>query len=149
MAGASFITLAMAMILEFIIYSRRHFVSSIPAGTKRLAASASLYGAQMALGYILMLLAMTYSGPLFMCVILGLVSGHILFNAKDSILSTRKNIFKVQASESEINTENPNYGAASSGIECAKPPTKKEKQKTESQDMDVPEGLTPCCQNEL
>jgi hypothetical protein len=38
------------------------------------------------MGYMLMLVIMIYSGPLFMSVITGLVGGHILFNAKDSLL---------------------------------------------------------------
>merc|ERR1711968_2989 len=41
-----------------------------------------LYGVNLAFGYFLMLIAMTYSSGLFSMVILGLVVGHGLFNMK-------------------------------------------------------------------
>merc|ERR1711933_684484 len=56
------------------------------AGPLRLLVSAVFYGFQLAIGYILMLIIMIYSGALFLAVVLGLVIGHVLFNAKDAIL---------------------------------------------------------------
>merc|ERR1719410_1636391 len=56
------------------------------AGTRRLLVSAIFYGLQLTMGYLLMLIIMIYSGALFFAVILGLVIGHILFNAKDAIM---------------------------------------------------------------
>jgi copper chaperone CopZ len=44
---------------------------------------ASLYAVQVAMGYFLMLIAMTYQAELFCCVILGLSAGHALFSLQE------------------------------------------------------------------
>ena len=59
-----------------------------------------------------MLVVMTYSGPLFLCIVLGLAGGHALFNAK-----------------ALLKADNENGTGDGSGL--------------------VPEGITPCCQNDL
>ena len=45
-----------------------------------------LYGIQLTLGYLLMLVVMTFSGPLFVSVIFGLLGGHVLLNVQDAVL---------------------------------------------------------------
>ena len=85
--------------LEKIIQQRRHvmMIMKIPtmdtaspitiqrAKRRRLVASALFYGTQLTIGYMLMLVIMIYSGLLFFGTVLGLVSGHVMFNANDAI----------------------------------------------------------------
>ena len=40
-----------------------------------------MYGVNVCSGYLAMLVAMTYSVELFICIIVGLVLGHALFNS--------------------------------------------------------------------
>jgi hypothetical protein len=54
-------------------------------GRKRLLVSATFYCCQLTIGYMLMLVIMIYSGALFLATVLGLVLGHVLFNAKDAV----------------------------------------------------------------
>merc|ERR1719159_2033697 len=49
-------------------------------GLYRRAAIVALFGLNIASGYFAMLVAMTYSVELFICMILGLVIGHGIFN---------------------------------------------------------------------
>eukprot|EP00566_Odontella_aurita_P004557 CAMPEP_0113533452 /NCGR_PEP_ID=MMETSP0015_2-20120614/4614_1 /TAXON_ID=2838 /ORGANISM="Odontella" /LENGTH=781 /DNA_ID=CAMNT_0000432509 /DNA_START=155 /DNA_END=2500 /DNA_ORIENTATION=- /assembly_acc=CAM_ASM_000160 len=104
-AGACIGTIVLSASLEGVIHSRRRVLADISPGWTRLAASAGLYGLQLTTGYLVMLLVMTYSGPLFICVILGLMLGHSFFNYQ-SLVSSKK-------------------------------------------DAPIPEGCTPCCQNDL
>ena len=78
-------TVFLAIFLEKFIQQRRKAMATMDYGTKRLVASAGFYGIQLIIGYILMLIIMVYSVVLFMSVILGLVIGHVLFNARDAI----------------------------------------------------------------
>ena len=47
--------------------------------------SLSLFGINLALGYMAMLVAMTYSLELFSCVVFGLIIGHAIFNMKQPV----------------------------------------------------------------
>jgi len=78
-------TILLAIGLEKFIQQRRKAMASMEAGTARLVASAAFYGVQLSIGYMLMLIIMIYSVLLFLSVILGLVIGHVLFNAGDAI----------------------------------------------------------------
>jgi len=71
--------------LEKFIQQRRKAMAYMEAGTARLLTSAFFYGIQLAIGYLLMLIIMIYSGVLFLAVISGLVIGHVLFNARDAL----------------------------------------------------------------
>jgi hypothetical protein len=82
---AVIVTFVSALGLEKFIQQRRKVMAYMESGTNRLFVSALFYGIQLSVGYLLMLIIMIYSFVLFMAVILGLVSGHILFNAKDAI----------------------------------------------------------------
>ena len=44
----------------------------------------TLFGGNLILGYLAMLVAMTYSIELFFCVVAGLCIGHFIFNSKSS-----------------------------------------------------------------
>jgi len=78
-------TVLLAIGLEKFIQQRRKAMACMEYGTKRLVASAIFYGVQLIIGYVLMLIIMIYSGVLFLSVILGLVIGHVLFNARDAL----------------------------------------------------------------
>jgi len=73
-------------LMELLMSQRRNLLDTFPPGVNRLALSAVIYGVQLTMGYSLMLIIMIYSVPLFFSVVLGLVGGHILFNAKDALV---------------------------------------------------------------
>lgn len=83
--GAVLGTIVLAIGLEKLIQQRRKAAAFMKPGTKRLLASAAFYGVQLSIGYVLMLIIMIYSVVLFFAVVLGLVIGHALFNAKDAV----------------------------------------------------------------
>lgn len=129
--GACFGSILFAMALEGIIRMRRYVVNSLAKGTwKRLIMSATFYGLQLTMGYMIMLIVMTYSGPLFLSVILGLMGGHVVFNADQA---------RKDASQSSKQSSTASYGTTEE-IQCCE---------SDSNDNRVPEGCTPCCQNTL
>jgi hypothetical protein len=152
--AASIGSLVVGVFLEAVIMRRRMVMSSMGAGYRRLAASAMFYGLQLTIGYFAMLVVMTYSGPLFMCIILGIVGGHILFNAKDAVFAAKMLPSKAVSAEA---------GAQSNSNSCCphhpdQPLTGSESSTSTSYgtatlnhgDSDgVPEGSTPCCQHTL
>jgi hypothetical protein len=79
-------TIVIGIFTEFAIRKRRTMLKHVEGGRKKLAWSAIIYGAQLAIGYILMLIVMTYSGPLVLSVILGLVAGHVIWNYSDVVV---------------------------------------------------------------
>ena len=129
--AASIGTLLFGIALEAVIWKRRSFVQSFPVGWKRLTASTLFYGLQLTMGYMIMLVVMTYSGPLFMCVIFGLMAGHALFNAGPWIATKSHTVVACCGTEQPL---------GSSETEC---------QKDVSNSPSIPEGITPCCQNVL
>ncbi len=138
MIGACFGTIAFGIALEGIIRQRRDFVAEMPIGWKRLLVSTVLYGAQLTAGYMIMLVVMTYSGPLFLSVIIGLMGGHFLWNMKD-IFDTA-----TDSDEDETNLgpksidNNNNTGAGKSN-------TSSETVPYESPNNDEPTTLSCCC----
>jgi hypothetical protein len=146
-AAAALGSLFVGGLLEWIIMRRRTILSVMSPGRSRLFVAAAYYGAQLSLGYLAMLVAMTYSWPLFICIILGIVSGHVLFNAKDSV-------FPVKVSPPKSNPVCYN-AVVDNGNCCSEYP---EQLATESKvdipnggvsDKEIPEGSTPCCQYSL
>jgi hypothetical protein len=77
-------SILLGIALEFVLWKRRG-VYALPAGRRRLLLSTSIYGLQLAMGYLIMLVIMTYSGPLFISTVGGMMLGHLLFNAQDSL----------------------------------------------------------------
>merc|ERR1719491_2300565 len=63
--------------VEVIVRQRPIMIARVQNIKMKLAISASSYGMQLTLAYFLMLVVMTYSGPLVICVVLGLVTGHV------------------------------------------------------------------------
>lgn len=78
-------TLMAGVCLEKLIQQRRKYMAMMGAGRNRLIFSAVFYGIQLTIGYMLMLVIMIYSGALFISTVMGLVLGHVFFNAKDAI----------------------------------------------------------------
>ena len=124
---------------------RRMVMSSMGASYRRLAASALFYGLQLTIGYFAMLVVMTYSGPLFMCIVFGILGGHVLFNAKDAVFAVKESPSKAVSHHAGVhsNTCCPHHpDQQSTGNNSS----------TASDDGDangVPEGSTPCCQHTL
>jgi hypothetical protein len=151
-AAAAIGTFVFGILLEYAISQRRRVVSKLGPGYRRLATSALFYALQLTMGYLLMLVVMIYSGPLFLCTILGIVGGHVLFNAKDAVLSGKKKT-----------TSNKKYHTAGTMVEetacCSKgdvessttgdEPCCSDKAESEDDNDGVPEGSTPCCQHTL
>ena len=135
LTGASIGTIFFGMVLEAVIAKRRSVVQSFPLGWKRLSISTLFYGLQLTLGYLIMLVVMTYSGPLFMCVIFGLMGGHALFNSGSTKASLERKPDDVVLNDNETEEEQQNSGSNHS----TKGYTSNE----------IPEGFTPCCQNAL
>jgi len=73
-------TIALSMLVELLIRKRRVLLSDDKNGKKKMFLSASLYGAQLTISYLIMLLVMSYSGPLFISVVFGLMIGHLVSN---------------------------------------------------------------------
>ena len=77
-------SILLGILLEFVLWKRRG-VYALPPGHRRLLLSTTIYGLQLAMGYLIMLVIMTYSGPLFISTVGGMMLGHMLFNAQDSL----------------------------------------------------------------
>lgn len=83
---------ALGFAVEAVIALRRKLSSprrlspylSAPPSVKRIV-SVALFGLNLALGYLAMLVAMTYSFELFLCVVLGLMAGHAFFNVRERV----------------------------------------------------------------
>ena len=76
------------ILLEYVLWKRRAVYIMAP-GRRRLILSVLVYGLQLSMGYFIMLVIMTYSGPLFVSTVGGMMLGHALFNAQDSYMKWR------------------------------------------------------------
>jgi len=80
--------------VEYIVYARRRMLAhwhppTTPATRARFyAVTVAVYALQVVLGYLLMLVAMTYQVELFVAVVAGLTAGHAIFNAKGPVLDS-------------------------------------------------------------
>jgi len=126
-AAAVIGTILMAMGLEKFIQQRRKTMACMESGPQRLVVSAVFYGVQLSIGYLLMLVIMIYSGLLFLAVIVGLVIGHVMFNAKDAIWPINKS---------------PNLDDIVTEVDGGE-------NKKNNLDQGIPEASTPCCQHGL
>jgi len=143
---AAFGTIFLAIGLEKFIQQRRKAMALMEVGTKRLVASAAFYGVQLTIGYVLMLIIMIYSGVLFLSVILGLVIGHVLFNARDAIWPihepahpSKDKIAEKKSSETDGNT---NAGVGQQGRRSSRNSLSNHSENTEERGLR--EGSTHC-----
>ncbi|CAD7949246.1 unnamed protein product [Amoebophrya sp. A120] len=72
---------AFGVFTEWIVSVRRKIDTDLRTVGGKLV-KVSLFAANMTIGYLIMLLTMTYSFELFLAVILGLAGGHFLFNSR-------------------------------------------------------------------
>jgi len=144
--GASVGTFGLAVLLEYILLQRRLLSASIMSFSEspiiRLSVTTLIYGLQLSLGYILMLIIMTYSGVLFLCTMLGLMMGHALFNAKEAMW---KNTGMLCGCQSR-NKNAPEQAPVQMSIISSSSPSHYNKGNTIST-LSEPEGATPCCMN--
>ena len=157
-------SLFFGLLVEYIISRRRVVATKFVAGYCRLAASAGFYGLQLTVGYVIMLVVMTYSIPLFLCCVLGLVGGHVLFNANDALLSdsssgkSSNTVAKSDMQSADATNTNDEDGASgtpndiiTSLPECRCNNSSDSIAYNEVTEPDdnhgVPEGISPCCQN--
>jgi len=149
-AAAAIGSILFGIATEFVLWKRKG-VYSLPAGVHRLCLSALVYGLQLTMGYFIMLVIMTYSGPLFICTIIGMMLGHVCFNAQDSFAKNwvKKND-EVGKDEKELSPRDTSKRSSyqqigdKNGIEVPSTPTENTNLKSS-----VPEGITPCCQYTL
>jgi copper transporter 1 len=80
MIATCIVTIFLAVLLEGVIFARKAFLQRLPRISVRIALSTLMYGCQLTLAYFIMLVVMTYSGPLFVSVIVGLMVGHLGFS---------------------------------------------------------------------
>jgi len=73
-------TILVGILVEFIVRQRPIMIRRVTNTMAKLAISTTFYGTQLTLAYFLMLVVMTYSGPLVLCVVLGLMTGHVVGN---------------------------------------------------------------------
>lgn len=141
--GACFATLIFGICLEGVIFARRRTVQNMEeAGWKlQVGVSTLMYGIQLTMGYMLMLVVMTYSGPLFLCVVVGLMLGHLIFNSKVFNNGRGKGVVEEKKDDTYVESATN----SSSGGDCCG----QEGSMDSSATPCVPEGSTPCCQNTL
>ncbi|CAB9496837.1 mucin 13, cell surface associated [Seminavis robusta] len=159
---ACFFTILFGMSLEFVIQQRRVTVRKYGPGMSRLAVSATFYGLQLTMGYAIMLVVMIYSIPLFLSVVVGIVGGHVVFSAPDALIQQ----VNAKKGSGQV-TERTRDSGEGSNAECLSPEGGKvyntmpvpEQPVTDGsctfhsandhEDLEIPEGSTPCCQNQL
>jgi len=73
-------TILFGIFVEVVVKQRRIIVDKFTKPLQKLVVSTLMYGIQLTNGYLIMLVVMTYSGPLVLCVVLGLMCGHIVCN---------------------------------------------------------------------
>ena len=93
--------------LECVIRGRsKASLGPLLSGRKRRKTTTTVYGPQLTMGYLLMLIVMSFSGPLLLCVVLGLMGGHAVFNYRDLMNQKEKN-----SAPTEINKESASFSS--------------------------------------
>lgn len=78
------VTMFLGFLIEFMIYLRRR-VSRKVHGKYRKLCMIGCFGVNLFLGYLAMLVVMTYSLELFLCTIFGIIIGHFVFNIQEPV----------------------------------------------------------------
>ena len=86
-----------------------------PKSLLRTILSISLFGLNLGLGYLAMLVAMTYSLELFACVVLGLMIGHAVFNVKQAVGESIDPCCAPSQNNAAKTTSSTNYGTFQGG----------------------------------
>merc|ERR1711862_624675 len=144
-------TILSGIFLEGIITARRQILLSKEFRKKsrnmKLYISMSIYGIQFTVGYLVMLIVMTYNIPLFICVILGLMIGHVLFQVIDIMNVSSKVLPKNKKLEAYSVNNSVSHKSSSIIIEGATPCCHEEK--TMKKHEVVQEAPESCCHEEM
>eukprot|EP01006_Ploeotia_vitrea_P064651 TRINITY_DN88488_c0_g1_i1.p1 TRINITY_DN88488_c0_g1~~TRINITY_DN88488_c0_g1_i1.p1 ORF type:complete len:201 (+),score=10.77 TRINITY_DN88488_c0_g1_i1:41-643(+) len=89
-AGAVVGVFALAVNMEALNMLRRVLCKKHPQKLLTIPLALLLYTMSLFIGYLLMLVAMTYNSEMFFAVILGLLLGNALFGGKNGVLGFRK-----------------------------------------------------------
>lgn len=81
-AFATLGTVAMGILVEYLTRVRVVYVPKLSSKKKRFLGEAGVFFVQTWIAFFVMLIAMTYSLPLFVAVVVGLAVGHYWFNPK-------------------------------------------------------------------
>mmetsp|Transcript_19798 Transcript_19798/g.24144 ORF Transcript_19798/g.24144 Transcript_19798/m.24144 type:complete len:290 (-) Transcript_19798:1649-2518(-) len=84
-----FVPLCLALLLNSLCIYAESSPKSTNKGLRYKVSMVTLYSAQVTLGYLAMLIAMTYAIVLFIMVVLGLTIGHALFNMGATVTENR------------------------------------------------------------
>ncbi|KAL7514166.1 hypothetical protein ACHAXN_013268 [Cyclotella atomus] len=162
------------ILLEYVLWKRR-VVYTMSPGRRRLVLSVLVYGLQLTMGYFIMLVIMTYSGPLFVSVVGGMMMGHATFNAQDSFMKWRDGPVKDSQEAGDGTSEHGRVDRASTELSNSYQNVKTNSRKSSEADEEalggccgmgvknspekkygatektklkenIPEGATPCCQ---
>ena len=169
---ACFATIALGVVLEGILYSRRRAIQSATSKRTKILYSSIFYSMQLTLGYALMLVVMTYSGPLVLSVVIGIVFGHftiqfLTFNNKAAVsipegstpccqndLNTCTNSGCVANTTDKQKDEKTTYGSCQATVEesSVEPNHSDEESPAkyctdDDDDEEFYKNLPPCCQN--
>ena len=162
---ACFGAILFGIALELVLYKRRT-VYALSAGYRRLILSALVYGVQLTMGYFIMLIVMTYSGPLFFSCVLGMVMGHVAFNAQDALIKKYYDGFVTGEKKNEVAPRNTSElisyqngdvngddeienGGSCCGLGAKSSFSMNDTEATERTKLNEsmrPSGATPCCQ---
>ncbi len=116
---ACFGSALLGILLEFVIRYRRVLLRKIESNKNRVIASAGIYGIQVTIGYAVMLIVMTYSGPLVLSIILGLAVGHSMVNwnvTTCEAISAEGGTPCCQFAPDDTIDDNPTVGSAKSDV---------------------------------
>jgi len=106
--GAMICTFAVATVTEGIAYFQPHVRNKYLAGKskyQRKSIMTLIYGFQQLLGWLLMLISMTFSIELFVSVVLGLFFGKLIFPAESSAI--QNDIGRIRRSSDVVRNESP------------------------------------------
>lgn len=168
--GACIGTVLFGLMIELVIRQRRRTVTGMPIGWYRLFVSTFFYGLQLSMGYMIMLVVMTFSGPLFLSVVLGFMIGHIACNVPE-VLEAKKTDLPISKEEQkdavavsvsgDSTSDNDQHEKQENALgqipttetsllaDCCSKQPKPQNNGTYTKLNMVPEGVTPCCQNTL
>merc|ERR1719473_2156243 len=104
-------TVLLGVLNEYVVSVRRNFKKANVSGRWFIAGTGLLYVINLIFGYLLMLLAMTYSYEIFAMVLLGLVIGHLWFNRAARITESTDAccLGDAEGDEHRVDSTNPRF----------------------------------------
>lgn len=142
---ACFTTIVFGVAVELVMKQRRMFVANRLFGFptyQRLALAGLSYAVQLTMGYAIMLLVMTYSGPLVLSVVTGLMLGHVLVNW-DTLTDKHKHDATEQRQPSSSSLRNHSTVSNDHGERQSQ--QHRRRKQTSMDLLTQTGGTTPCC----